>query len=280
MTKKLLIRITPILIPVCAICFGLLFFLGPSNSSSINIPYFQSGSFSSNNKTLPEIYQNSDFKPTLSMLKEGQSLFNLNCSSCHGLGAGGSAVAPNLVGLGPATIDFWVSTGRMPLADPVVQPARKPVRFTRNQILDIVAYVTSLGPGGPLIPDISGYKKASLSEGASLFALNCAGCHTITGAGDALAYGAQAPSLHSATPEQVAEAIRTGPASMPRFNSANISQSQLDSLVRYVTQSIQKPANIGGYGLGGIGPVAEGFIGLLIGLGLIMLFAFWIGDRA
>jgi ubiquinol-cytochrome c reductase cytochrome c subunit len=229
---------------------------------------------------LPLLYQGSNKRATPQMLSEGKILFDENCSSCHGLNATGSSRAPNLVGLGPATIDFWVSTGRMPLAAPTVQPVRKPVKFTRQQVLAIVAYVSSLGPGGSLIPNISGVNNANISEGQSLFALNCAGCHTVTGAGDALAYGAFAPSLHYATPEQVAEAIRTGPANMPRFNSGNLSQSQVDAIVKYVTQGIQRPDNAGGFSLGGIGPVAEGFIGLLIGVGLLMLAAFWIGDRA
>ena len=50
-------------------------------------------------------------------------------------------------------------------------------------------------------------------------------------------------------------------------------------IVKYVTTVIQHPVNQGGLGLGGIGPVAEGFIGLLFGVGGIMLVAFWLGDR-
>jgi ubiquinol-cytochrome c reductase cytochrome c subunit len=230
--------------------------------------------------SLPRLFAGSSTRATPAQVAEGKALYIENCSSCHGLGATGSERAPSLLGLGPATIDFWVSTGRMPLADPVVQPMRKPVKFTRDQVLAIVAYVTSLAPGGPLIPDISGYKKASLSEGMQLFALNCAGCHTITGAGDALANGAVAPSLHYATPEQIAEAIRTGPSNMPIFGPGNLSDQQVDSIVRYVTEDIQHPVNIGGAGLGGVGPVAEGFVGLLIGVGLLMLVAYWVGDRA
>ena len=48
----------------------------------------------------------------------------------------------------------------------------------------------------------------------------------------------------------------------------------------YVTEQIQHPANPGGFGLGGIGPVAEGFVGLLFGVGGLMLVCFWIGDRS
>jgi ubiquinol-cytochrome c reductase cytochrome c subunit len=227
----------------------------------------------------PLLYQGSNVRATYNQVKEGQTLFDESCASCHGAQASGSDRAPNLVGLGPATVQFWVSTGRMPLSNPIIQPIRKPVKFTQAQILDIVSYVSSLAPGGVLIPNIKGYNSSSIANGASLFDINCAGCHTITGAGDALASGAYAPSLHQATPEQVAEAIRTGPANMPRFNPGVLTNSQVNSLVKYVTQGIQKPDNAGGWDMGGIGPVAEGFIGLLIGVGLLMLGAFWVGDR-
>ncbi len=227
----------------------------------------------------PLLYQNSGVRATYQQVQQGQTLFDESCSSCHGAYASGTDRAPNLVGLGPATIQFWVSTGRMPLSNPIIQPIRKPVKFTQAQILDIVSFVASQAPGGVLIPNIKGVSSATLAEGASLFDINCAGCHTITGAGDALASGAYAPSLHQATPEQVAEAIRTGPANMPRFNPGVLTNAQVNSLVKYVTQGIQHPDNAGGWNLGGVGPVAEGFIGLLIGVGLLVLAAFWVGDR-
>ncbi|NNN22356.1 MAG: c-type cytochrome [Acidimicrobiales bacterium] len=230
--------------------------------------------------TGPLLYESSGTPASKSQVEQGKIYFDQSCSSCHGMGAEGSSRAPNLVGLGPATIDFWLTTGRMPLSNTIVQPERKPPRYDPSQSLDIVAYVTSLGPGGPLIPNISGVPNASIAEGASLFALNCAGCHTITGAGDELASGAYAPSLHQATPTQVAEAIRTGPANMPRFSPGIMTNRQVNDIVKYVTQSIQHPNNAGGFGLGGVGPVAEGFVGLLIGVGILMLFALWIGDRS
>jgi ubiquinol-cytochrome c reductase cytochrome c subunit len=217
-----------------------------------------------------------------SYVAPGRVLFEASCSSCHGTDASGSAIAPNLQGLGPATVDFWVSTGRMPLADATKQPIRKPPRFDRTQTLEIAAFVSSLVPTSSDFP--SGVPsvdraQASLPEGNSLFVLNCAGCHTITGSGDALANGAYAPSLHKATPTQVAEAIRTGPTNMPHFGPGNLSDRQVADIVAYVTETIQHPNNKGGVSLGGIGPVAEGFIGLLIGVGGLMLIAFWIGDR-
>jgi ubiquinol-cytochrome c reductase cytochrome c subunit len=217
--------------------------------------------------------------PPSSYVAAGHQLFEENCSSCHLSTAEGSSIAPSLVGVGPATVDFWVTTGRMPAATPLqVQADEKPPRLTAKQAQEVAAWVNSLDPTAPYIPDVN-TSQASLTEGASLFALNCAACHTITGAGDALAKGTFAVTLHNPTAQQVAEAIRTGPGNMPRF-TGNLSDAQVRDLVAYVTQKIEHPNNSGGFGLGGVGPVAEGFVALLFGVGGLMLVAFWIGDRS
>lgn len=219
-----------------------------------------------------------------SFIVPGQALFEANCSSCHGPTANGvttsgTSVAPNLQGLGAGTVDFWVSTGRMPLANTSAQATRKPPRFNRRQTLEIAAFVQSLTPHQgtqvPLVQTVG----ADLENGNTLFTLNCAACHTISGAGDALAEGAYAPTLHLATPTQVVEAIRSGPGNMPRFGPGNITNAEARDIAAYVTGVLQHPNNAGGVGLGGIGPVGEGFVGLLIGVGLLMLVCFWIGDR-
>jgi len=144
----------------------------------------------------------------------------------------------------------------------------------------VAAYVNSLDPAAPAVPTVN-LKGANVSVGADLFQLNCAACHTITGAGDALAFGTNAPSLQDrqVTAQQVAEAMRIGPANMPRF-SGNLSDNQVRDVVAYVTEKIQHPSNPGGVGLGGVGPVAEGFIALLIGVGGLALVCFWIGERS
>ena len=215
-----------------------------------------------------------------SFVAPGQALFQSNCASCHGPEANvKSGVAPNLQGLGAGTVDFWVSTGRMPLANTSAQAIRKPPRFNRIQTLEIAAYVQSLTPGqGTKVPIVK-TAGADLEQGNTLFTLNCAACHTISGAGDALAEGAYAPSLHLATPTQVVEAIRSGPGNMPHFGPGNITNTEARDIAAYVTGVLQHPNNAGGAGLGGIGPVGEGFVGLLIGVGLLMVVCFWIGDR-
>jgi len=214
-----------------------------------------------------------------SYISVGESLFEQNCSSCHLADAQGGPAAPSLIGVGPATVTLWVSTGLMPAATPLTTQAEpKPTKLTPLQAKEIAAFVTSLSPAAPFVPSVN-LKAANVAEGASLFALNCAACHTITGAGDELAYGTNALSLHSQTPTQVAEAIRTGPANMPVF-SGNLSDSQVRDIVAYVTEHIKHPTDPGGAGLGGVGPVAEGFVALLFGVGGFMLVCYWIGDRS
>jgi ubiquinol-cytochrome c reductase cytochrome c subunit len=219
-------------------------------------------------------------QPPASYIPVGEVLFAQNCASCHGNEAQGSAIAPNLQGVGPATVDFWVSSGRMPAQDTnAVEAERKPPRLTPTQALQVAAYVNSLDPAVPFVPSVN-TAKGDVAVGAELFSLNCAACHTITGSGDALAFGTNAPSLNKKelTAQQVAEAIRTGPANMPRF-TGNLSDKEVRDIVAYVAQYIQHPEDPGGFGLGGVGPVTEGFIGLLLGVGGLVLICFWIGDR-
>jgi len=61
--------------------------------------------------------------PSSALVTLGAALFQQNCASCHGTQANGVPrtyvrAYPDLVGLGPATIDFWVDSGRMPAANP------------------------------------------------------------------------------------------------------------------------------------------------------------------
>lgn len=223
--------------------------------------------------------------PPSKLVKLGEALFMENCASCHGTQANGVPAGgtvgsyPDLVGLGPATIDFWVDSGRMPAANTAaVEAPRRAPRLTPKQAEAIAAWVNSLDPSYPDIPTPH-LKNASVSEGLALFALNCAACHTIEGDGDALAASTFAPSLRHIPAFQVVEAIRTGPGNMPRF-SGNLSDAQVRDIVSYVTGRLQHTTDPGGFGLGGVGPVAEGFVALLIGVGGLALICFWIGERS
>jgi ubiquinol-cytochrome c reductase cytochrome c subunit len=118
-----------------------------------------------------------------------------------------------------------------------------------------------------------------LQAGGNMFRTNCAACHGAVGAGAALAHGAYAPSLHGATPVQVAEAIRVGPGNMPVFDPTQLSQTQLANVVSYV-EYLHHPDDAGGAGLGHTGPIAEGFVGLLVGLLGAVAVATWVGHRS
>ncbi len=208
---------------------------------------------------------------------QGRKLYTTGCSSCHGIDAEGTGRAPRLQGAGAASLDFWLSTGRMPLKTNQRQAVRKPAAYDREQIDAIVDYVTSLAPGGPEIPELD-LAEADLVEGGELFRANCAACHGAAGIGGALASARHAPALRPATPRQVGEAVRIGPGAMPAFGPDTFTDEQVAAIVRYV-EDLDHPDDEGGFGLGHAGPIPEGFVGWLIGLGAMLLACYWIGER-
>jgi ubiquinol-cytochrome c reductase cytochrome c subunit len=192
---------------------------------------------------------------------QGETLYGQRCAGCHGFaGRGVPERGPSLRGVGAAAADFYLTTGRMPLAHPRDVPTRSRPSYTSRQIDAIVRYVASLG--GPAIPRPDP-ARGSLAEGMHVFTSSCAGCHQITGRGGILPTTGS-PSLLEATPVQIAEAVRTGPYLMPRFGRAELSDQQLDSVIRYV-ESMRSPKNAGGLAIGNTGPVPEGAVGWLVG---------------
>jgi ubiquinol-cytochrome c reductase cytochrome c subunit len=209
------------------------------------------------------------------LVAQGHALFDSSCASCHGLNAGGvRGRAPSLHGVGALAADFYLQTGRMPLPSPKAQPLRTRPAFSQGKIKALVAYVASFG--GPGIPAVAP-RRGSLAEGQRLFGLDCAGCHTIQGQGG-IVTGAIAPSLNEATPTQIGEAVRIGPYVMPRFGEGELSNEQMNSLARYV-QSIQHPDNLGGWGIGRIGPIPEGMVAWLLAAAALLLIARLLGER-
>jgi ubiquinol-cytochrome c reductase cytochrome c subunit len=199
--------------------------------------------------------------------QRGRELYLTGCQSCHGVDARGiPGTAPSLHGVGAASADFYLSTGRMPLDDPKSEPDRTEPAYDRKSLDDLIAYVGSLG--GPSIPQVD-VARASLSEGQRLFTENCAACHQVVGRGGVIS-GAFVPTLLEATPRQVFEAARTGPYVMPRFGQAQLSDRELTSIARYV-QYAKHPENPGGWALFNVGPVPEGMVAWLIGLLALLL---------
>lgn len=206
----------------------------------------------------------------------GERIYETSCAHCHGRDGRGTSQGPTLAETGAAGAHFFLSTGRMPLDEPVRQADRKPPAYDAKEIADLVAYVASIS-NGPAIPTVD-VDAGDLVEGRSLYTANCAACHNSQGSGGALGRTFYAPALTSATPLQVAEAIRVGPGAMPVFGPEAIDQRELDSIARYV-EFLKNPEDRGGAPLGRIGPVPEGLAAWTVGLGLLLVFAFWIGTR-
>jgi ubiquinol-cytochrome c reductase cytochrome c subunit len=216
------------------------------------------------------------FPSSPALVAEGYDLYQSSCSSCHGIGLQGiHGVAPSLRGVGPGPVDFYLSTGRMPLEQPREQPFRNKPLFTRTQIIALVDFVSSFG--GPPAPTADP-SKGDLARGLHEFTLNCAGCHQMVARGG-MTVSAQVPNLGESTPQEVAEAVRMGPYVMPNFDAKQIDQHDLDSLARYV-QWTKKPTDEGGWGIYNIGPIPEGIVTWWIGLAALVLAIRLIGERA
>jgi ubiquinol-cytochrome c reductase cytochrome c subunit len=208
----------------------------------------------------------------------GRLLYLRDCAFCHGSRGEGTGLAPPVRDAGAMAADFYLSTGRMPVATPINDPPRRPPTYDRDQIEQLVAYVASLGQGPP-IPRVNP-GAGNLAEGAELYELNCAACHSSAGVGGALTQGKEAPSILTATPTEIAEALRLGgTGNMPVFAPDTLDQRQLDSVIRYI-RALQHPEDKGGLALGHIGSIAEGFIAWAVGLLLLIVFVRWIGTKA
>jgi ubiquinol-cytochrome c reductase cytochrome c subunit len=220
--------------------------------------------------------------------------YRADCAVCHGAEGRGSARGPDLRGVGRASVDYELSTGRMPLApagrteepgrpieplprhlsDPTAKTARHHPAYDAAVIAALVDYVDELtGGGGPDIPSLT---RGDVAAGGALFRLQCAACHAWAGDGGALLHR-EAPALHRATDVQIAEAMRVGPGQMPSFGDAALTDRQLADVVAYV-RYLDHPRDRGGFALGHLGPVAEGAVALA-GMAALLLFVRWIGDR-
>jgi ubiquinol-cytochrome c reductase cytochrome c subunit len=210
-------------------------------------------------------------------IANGKMLFEDNCSSCHGLDAQGNpGIAPSLIGAGAAAVYFQMSTGRMPAKESGAENPRKPTLFTEQEILDVAAYIQSIG-GGPEIPTPEQVDPAggNTALGSQLFSANCAQCHNAAMSGGALTYGKYAPALNQATPTQIYTAMLTGPEAMPVFSDGVISPEAKRDIIAYIVETRSEP-NPGGFSLGRTGPITEGLVIFLGGMGFLVLIAMWI----
>ena len=215
------------------------------------------------------------------LIEEGKQIFLKGCSSCHGLNAEGAAIAPSLIGVGAASVDFQVATGRMPMADMSAQAMRKTPVYDEKEVEALAAYVASLAPG-PGIPgdELLNYERdGSVAEGGELFRTNCAMCHNFAGQGGALTQGKYAPTVMGVTPRHIYEAMITGPQSMPVFSDKTLTPEEKLSVIKWI-KSVEVEPQLGGVALGRVGPVTEGLLVWTLGLGLLIGVAVWLAKTA
>jgi quinol---cytochrome-c reductase cytochrome c subunit len=199
-----------------------------------------------------------------------------DCATCHGAEGEGTHLGPGIAGIGRAPVDYVLSTGRMPINEPDEKMERRPPKYPPAMRRALVDYVAAFGAGGVDMPvvDLAG---ADLALGGELYRLQCAACHAWAGDGGALLHR-EAPTLKQSTATQIAEAVRAGPGSMPAFGAAALDDHELASVVAYV-RSLRHPEDRGGWPLWHLGPLPEGGVAWIIGMGLLVLASAWIGER-
>jgi ubiquinol-cytochrome c reductase cytochrome c subunit len=165
----------------------------------------------------------------------------------------------------------------MPLVRQEAQGAEKPPVFSDQEIDQLMAYVQANG-GGPTVPS-GDLRAGDLAQGGELFRLNCASCHNFVGEGGALSSGKAAPSLLKANDGEIYTAMLTGPENMPVFGDNQLTPDEKRSIINYV-QTIKEQADPGGAGIGRIGPVSEGLVIWVVGIGALMFGIFWMGSKA
>lgn len=211
-------------------------------------------------------------------VKEGRELYLQGCSTCHGLNNQGGAGGPSLIGVGASSVIFQVESGRMPLARGAAQAQRKMPKYDRTQTDQLAAYIQSVG-GGPELP-AGRLDDGELALGGDLFRTNCSSCHNFAGVGGALTRAKYAPSLTEASARVIYTAMQTGPENMPRFSDNTLTPDEKRAITRYVRHLTTEAKDPGGAGLGRYGPVPEGLVVFLVGMGLLIVITLWIGARA
>lgn len=250
----------------------------------------------------------------------GKTIFDQTCASCHNYDGSGTFAededgdremtnGPDLREVGSASIDFQVSTGRMPSMDPDNQMPRRDMVMSEQDLADLIAYynesirtdqagadipydVPGTAPERAEFEDEESYEIAleeyeteydtyiegaeDVDMGMKLYLTNCAHCHSWSGGGGALTDGRWAPELHDSTPREIYEAMVSGPGAMPMFSDGVITPEEKQELISYVKTLQAEPSAGGFFDLERVGQVAEGLIGWTIGLSLIIACAIWI----
>lgn len=219
--------------------------------------------------------------PMSSAAADGKALFDVSCVSCHGRNAQGvEGRGPSLVGVGSASVEFQVGSGRMPMVRQEAQAPRKPPVFNDDEIRQLGQYIQELG-GGPEVPAGEDLRKdGNLAAGGELFRINCSQCHAFGGGGGALSSGKYAPTLKPATDRQIYAAMLSGPQNMPVFGDNQITPEQKADIIAYIQETLNHNQDPGGFNLGRYGPSTEGLAIFLVGIVALVFTTLWIAGKS
>ncbi|MGK5684674.1 cytochrome bc1 complex diheme cytochrome c subunit [Actinoplanes sp. URMC 104] len=218
--------------------------------------------------------------------QEGKQLYDNSCITCHGRnGEGVTDRGPSLIGVGSASVEFQVGTGRMPMTRQEAQAEQKKPQFDKNQTKQLGQYIQELGggpqlPAGELVESLDDNPEA-VARGGELFRVNCTSCHGFGGGGGALSSGKYAPSLHDAAPETIYAAMLSGPQNMPVFGDNQLTPDEKREIITYITLQLQDDKDPGGlFNLGRYGPSTEGVAIFVVGITLLVFTSLWIAGKS
>ena len=201
----------------------------------------------------------------------GAALYVNSCITCHGENLQGvEDRGPSLIGVGQAATYFQVASGRMPLADSGAQAPRKAPVFDPLEIQALGAYIQANG-GGPRSrsPRTAPRRRCATTR-------RCQGRRAVPAELRVL------PQLHRQGRRALAGQVRPRPRTGHRLRDlrrhalrsgehAEVLRRPADpeekmAIITYV-QNAKASMDPGGYGLGGFGPVSEGFFAFIVGHG-------------
>ncbi len=223
-------------------------------------------------------------QPLSPTAQEGKALYDNYCISCHGRNAQGvEGRGPSLIGVGAASVEFQVSTGRMPMARQEAQaPPKLPMwsgeELERN-VAALSAYVQELG-GGPQVPPGENLGTGDPASGGELYRINCSSCHSYAGGGGALSSGAFAPSVLKATDRQIWAAMLSGPQNMPVFGDNQLTPEEKADIIAFIRYMAEDQDPGGVFNLGRLGPSTEGLAIFLVGIVALVFGSLWIAGKS
>ena len=228
---------------------------------------------------IPQTVNPAGLSHTSVLEARGRVLYTTHCASCHGADLAGTPGVPSLQHAGGAAVDFYLTTGRMPGVKTNVQSVHAEPHFNPQDIAALDAYVGSVAKSSLPIPIVAGDKRF-LADGRHLFEENCEACHGAAGEGATTGGIWTALPLDKANPTQIGEAIRVGPGMMPRFTPALLSDRDIDALATYIGYLDTGKQDYGGLTMDYLGPLAEGAIGAVVGVGALFWVIFFTGTKA